>query len=194
MLVVASSYKSTYYARVKPDLQNKGRLLPLSLRQNNVSTSLILHLPTEHTCIGVNDGTLLRSEEGFARREPGLWSSCPGSLSMPWPPEGTSSTCASLHWLPTSAFTLPWHVSDVCIQGPTLPTCLLLILTCLDTLGRRPSGRPAGTLSNNNQNGINQTNRKQPLRTVNSYTTLPKNTCSSVVGKTNLSHDKQTIQ
>ena len=45
MLVVASSYKSTYYARVKPDLQNKGRLLPLSLHQNNVSTSVILHLP-----------------------------------------------------------------------------------------------------------------------------------------------------
>ena len=127
--------------------------------------------------------------ERFARRGPGLWSSCPGSLSMPWPPEGMSSTWASLHWLPTSAFTLPWHVSDVCIQGPRLPICLLLILTCLDTLGRRPSGRPAGTLSNNNQNGINQTNRKQPLRTVNSYTTLPKNTCSSVVGKTNLSHD-----
>ena len=113
---------------------------------------------------------------------------------MPWPPEGMSSTWASLHWLPTSAFTLPWHVSDVCIQGPRLPICLLLILTCLDTLGRRPSGRPAGTLSNNNQNGINQTNRKPPLRTANSCTTLSKNICSSVVGKTNLSHDKTTEQ
>ena len=99
-------------------MHNKSRILPLCFRPNNFSTSLILHLPTEHTCIGVNDGTLLRSEEGFARREPGLWSSCPGSLSMPWQPEGTSSTCASLHWLPTSAFTLPGTSTKVCVRGP----------------------------------------------------------------------------
>ena len=56
MLVVAISFQSTYYARVKPDLHNKGRLL-----LNNVPTSFLL-LPTEHTCIGVNDETLLRSD------------------------------------------------------------------------------------------------------------------------------------
>ena len=82
-------------ARVKPDLHNKSRLLPLSFRPNNFSTSLILHLPTEHTCIGVNDGTLLRSEEGLARTNPRLWSSCPGSLSMPWPQEARRLTWAS---------------------------------------------------------------------------------------------------
>ena len=71
-------------ARVRPDLHNKSRLLPLSFHPSNFSTSVILHLPTEHTCIGRERWDLTSlGMKGLQKRCPRLWSSCPGSLSMP---------------------------------------------------------------------------------------------------------------